>query len=149
MCDCAKKQLIYRRGDQCVTTGSRGVNFSVQADGKASDMRYVIIIIIVIFFFPLKTSECKYKQTKNTQAQQNRQSELNRILRDNRRTFPEETFTFQTFFFLFFCFRQKWKKKRKEKGDEKKEKVQISNRPVGSAIVGVFEVSENRKATKG
>lgn len=54
MCDCAKKQLIYRRGDQCVTTGSRGVNFSVQADGKASDMRYVIIIIIVIFF-PLKT----------------------------------------------------------------------------------------------
>lgn len=103
MCDCAKKQLIYRRGDRWVTTGGHGVNFSVQADGKASDMRYVIIII-VIFFFPLKTSECKYKQTKNTQAQQNRQSELNRILRDNRRTFPEETFTFETFFFSLFLF---------------------------------------------
>lgn len=53
MCDCAKKQLIYRSGDQCVTTGGRGVNFSVQADGKASDMLYVIIIIVI--FFPLKT----------------------------------------------------------------------------------------------
>lgn len=63
MCDCAKKQLIYRRGDQCVTTGSRGVNFSVQADGKASDMRYVIIIIIVIFFFRSKL------QSANTNRQ--------------------------------------------------------------------------------
>ena len=50
MCDCAKKQLIYRCGDQCVTTGGRGENFSVQADGKASDMRYVIIIIGFFFF---------------------------------------------------------------------------------------------------
>lgn len=30
-----------------MTTGGHGVNFSVQADGKASDMRYVIIIIII------------------------------------------------------------------------------------------------------
>lgn len=50
MCDCAKKQLIYRRGDRWVTTGGHGVNFSVQADGKASDMRYVIIIIVIFFF---------------------------------------------------------------------------------------------------
>lgn len=49
MCDCAKKQLIYRRGDRWVTTGGHGVNFSVQADGKASDMRYVIIIILIFF----------------------------------------------------------------------------------------------------
>lgn len=63
MCYCAKKQRIYRHGDQCVTTGGRGVNFSVQADGKASDMHYVIISIVFFFLSKLQSANTNRQRT--------------------------------------------------------------------------------------